>query len=143
MRSRTPVLEFPELPRIRANIILSSPDPDEAEAEAEAEHCLDQALRIAQRQSALAWELKAALQLARLRVRQGRRSDAHRLLTIRYERFTEGFDTKDLRAAKLLLDELQEASPSEAPSSILVSDPSHRRAIGRSVSSAPLRAMPD
>jgi predicted ATPase/DNA-binding winged helix-turn-helix (wHTH) protein len=133
------VLEFPELLRIRANIILSSPDPDETEAE----RCLNQALCIAQRQSAIAWELKAALQLARLRVRQGRSSDAHRLLTIRYERFTEGFETKDLSAAKLLLDELQKANKLEAHSSALASDSSHQRAIGRNGSSAPMRAMPD
>jgi predicted ATPase len=132
-------LEFPELLRIRATILLTALNPDETEAE----RCLDQALRIAQRQSAIAWELKAALQLARLRVRQGRSSDAHQLLTLRYDRFTEGFETKDLRAAKLLLDELQEASPFEAHSGALVSDSPHRRAIGRNDASAPLRATSD
>jgi predicted ATPase len=133
------VLEFPELLRIRATILLTALNPDETEAE----RCLDQALRIAQRQSAIAWELKAALQLARLRVRQGRSSDAYRLLTLRYERFTEGFETKDLRAAKLLLDELREVNPLEVRTSALVSDSSHRQAICRNDGSAAIRAMPD
>jgi predicted ATPase len=44
--------------------------------------------------------------LARLWQRQGKKDDAHQLLSAIYSWFTEGFDTKDLQEAKTLLDEL-------------------------------------
>ena len=46
------------------------------------------------------------MRLARLRCDQGRRADGRDLLAPVYERFTEGFDTRDLKSAKALLDEL-------------------------------------
>jgi predicted ATPase len=58
------------------------------------------ALRSAHRQGALALELRAALSLARLRVTEGRRSSARQILAPVYDRFTEGFGTADLRAAR-------------------------------------------
>jgi len=51
-------------------------------------------------------ELRAAVSLARLRGDQGRRAEAHALLSPVYSWFTEGFDTADLKDAKALLDEL-------------------------------------
>jgi predicted ATPase len=48
--------------------------------------------------------LRAATSLARLRAAQDRAEDARRVLAPVYERFTEGFDTADLLAAKHLLD---------------------------------------
>jgi predicted ATPase len=50
--------------------------------------------------------LCAAKSLARLRRRQGRSADAVALLQAVYDRFTEGFDTTDLKAAKALLEGL-------------------------------------
>jgi predicted ATPase len=64
------------------------------------------ALSIADEQQAKLWELRAALSLARLRRNQGRRSEAHDLLSPVYSWFTEGFDISDLRDAKELLHEL-------------------------------------
>jgi len=64
------------------------------------------ALEVARRQSALTWELRAALSLARLRGRQGRADEARPILAPVYDRFTEGFETADLRAARALLDSL-------------------------------------
>jgi class 3 adenylate cyclase/predicted ATPase len=64
------------------------------------------ALRIAQEQEAKLWELRAAASFARLRREQGRRAEARELLAPVYGWFTEGFDTHDLRDAKMLLDEL-------------------------------------
>jgi predicted ATPase len=61
-------------------------------------------LCLARRQDALSWELRAATGLARLRVTHDRAEDARRILAPVYERFTEGFDTADLLAAKQLLD---------------------------------------
>jgi predicted ATPase len=46
--------------------------------------------------------------LARLRRDQRRRSEARDLLAPVYNWFTEGFDTPDLKAAKALLDELDD-----------------------------------
>jgi predicted ATPase len=60
----------------------------------------------ARRQQAKSWELRTAMSLARLWQSQGRRKDAYELLAPVYDWFTEGFDTPDLKDARLLLDEL-------------------------------------
>jgi predicted ATPase len=52
------------------------------------------------------WELRAAMSLARLWRDQGKVQQARELLAPVYGWFTEGFDTRDLREAKALLDEL-------------------------------------
>jgi len=65
-----------------------------------------EALGEARRQGALSWELRAATSLARLLRNQRRPADAIACLRPVYDRFTEGFDTADLIAAKRLLDEL-------------------------------------
>jgi predicted ATPase len=51
-------------------------------------------------------KLRAATSLARLWRDQGKRSEARNLLAPLYGWFTEGFDTRDLKEAKALLDEL-------------------------------------
>ena len=71
-----------------------------------AEELYCKALDIAREQEAKLWELRAAASLARLRRDQGRRGDARDLLAPIYDWFTEGFDTPDLKEAKVLLDEL-------------------------------------
>jgi tetratricopeptide (TPR) repeat protein len=75
-------------------------------AEAAAGDHFRQALDWARRQGALSWELRAATSLTRLLRGQGRFADAMALLQPVYDRFTEGFDTADLMAAKALLDAL-------------------------------------
>ncbi len=65
-----------------------------------------EAIALAQKMSAKAWELRATMSLARLRDKQGCREDARAMLTEIYSSFTEGFDTPDLKDAKALLDEL-------------------------------------
>jgi class 3 adenylate cyclase/predicted ATPase len=64
------------------------------------------ALGIAAEQGAMLWELRAAMSLARLRRDQGRGAEARDLLAPVYAWFTEGFDTPDLKDAKVMLDEL-------------------------------------
>jgi non-specific serine/threonine protein kinase len=64
-------------------------------------------LDLAHRQRALAWELRAAISLARMWRDHGRNEEAHELLAPVYGRFAEGFETADLRAAKVLLDDLR------------------------------------
>jgi len=71
-----------------------------------AEDLYRKALSIAEEQGAKLWELRAAVSLARLRRDQGRHAEARDLLAPVYGRFTEGFDTTDLKEAKALLDNL-------------------------------------
>jgi predicted ATPase len=68
--------------------------------------CYREALAVARRQQARSLELRAATSLARLWRDQGKRDEAHDLLAPIYGWFTDGFDTRDLKEAKALLDEL-------------------------------------
>ena len=70
----------------------------------DAEDCYLAANQIAREQGALFWELNVALSLARLRMAQGRHEEMRQVLAPVYDRFTEGFDTPTLRAARTLLD---------------------------------------
>ena len=63
-------------------------------------------LAVARQQQAKSWELRAAMSLARLWRDQGKAQQARELLAPVYGWFTEGFDTRDLKEAKALLDEL-------------------------------------
>jgi hypothetical protein len=72
----------------------------------EGQIALEEALRVARRQQAKSYELRAAVSLARLWDEQGRRAEALELLAPVYGWFTEGFDTADLKDAKALLAEL-------------------------------------
>ncbi|HKQ24697.1 MAG TPA: AAA family ATPase [Burkholderiales bacterium] len=63
-------------------------------------------LNWARHQQAKSWELRTSTSLARLRQSQGKRKEAYDLLAPIYNWFTEGFDTKDLKEAKALLEEL-------------------------------------
>jgi predicted ATPase/DNA-binding winged helix-turn-helix (wHTH) protein len=76
-------------------------------AAAAAEDYFRQALDRARSQGALSWELRAATSLARLLWDQGRSADAKALLQPVYDRFTEGFETADLKAAHALLGALE------------------------------------
>jgi predicted ATPase len=91
-----------ELHHIKGKLLLVE-SPDNA---ADAESCFQQAITIAQNQSAKSWELRAATSLARLWQSQGKRKEAYNLLSPVYGWFTEGFDTADLIDARALLDEL-------------------------------------
>ena len=73
---------------------------------AAAEIAFEEALRIARNQQAKSWELRAAMSLARLWRDQGKPQQARELLAPVYGWFTEGFDTRDLKEAKALLDAL-------------------------------------
>jgi predicted ATPase len=92
----------PELYRLKGELLLQQ----NADNQAEAETCFAQAIAIAQSQQAKSWELRATTSLARLWQQQGKRQEAHDLLTPVYGWFTEGFDTADLQEAKALLEAL-------------------------------------
>ena len=90
-----------ELYRLKGELLLKVEDRG-----SRVEDCFHRAIEIARQQKAKSWELRAASSLARLLLRQGRRSEARQTLTPVYEWFTEGFDTADLKDARALLDEL-------------------------------------
>ena len=78
----------------------------ERSANVNAERCFHHSIKIAQRQKAKGLELRAAISLARLYQEQSKQREASDLLAQIYAQFAEGFDTRDLREAKALLDEL-------------------------------------
>ncbi|OEO28723.1 hypothetical protein VW23_003595 [Devosia insulae DS-56] len=88
---------------VNAELVLWRGGPDSI---AKAEAALERSLELARNQSALSWQLRTALSLARVRVRQHRAKEALVLLRSIYEGFTEGFETLDLRTAKSALDTL-------------------------------------
>jgi predicted ATPase len=71
-----------------------------------AEMCFRQSIRIAQQQKAKSIELRAVVSMGRLLQNQSKREEARAFVAQIYDKFTEGFDTSDLRAAKALLAEL-------------------------------------
>jgi hypothetical protein len=95
-------VSLPELLRLQAQILFAI----SAENEPRVLRLMDRSRMIARRQSALSWELRTALDLARIRARQGDAVAASQLLATTYDRFTEGFATHDLQAAVQLLREL-------------------------------------
>jgi predicted ATPase len=103
---------FAELLRVKGELLLLQGG---SSVVATAEDCFRQALDWARRQGALSWELRVATSLARLLGDQGRPADAMALLQPVYDRFTEGFDTFDLQAAKALIGALQWRVPRMSP----------------------------
>ena len=91
-----------ELHRIKGELLLRLAVADEEQAE----NCFQQAIDIARVQKARSWELRAVMSMSRLWQRQGKKAEAQKLLAEIYGWFTEGFDTADLKQAKILLHEL-------------------------------------
>ena len=75
-------------------------------AAASAEMCFDAAIDLARQQGALFWQLRSGMSLARMKVAQGQLGAARNSLSPIYQRFAEGLDTPDLRAARALLESL-------------------------------------
>ena len=75
-------------------------------AAAEAEACFRGAIDLARARQEKSLELRAAMSLARLLQRTGKREEARVPLAMVYPGFTEGLETADLREAKALLEEL-------------------------------------
>jgi predicted ATPase/DNA-binding winged helix-turn-helix (wHTH) protein len=90
-----------ELLRIKSQILAGQHDRESAM------NCLTEALALARAQSALAWELRSTMALARLLSEGGQRDQARETLGFVYDRFTEGFETADLRLARALLKDLR------------------------------------
>ena len=94
-------LDLSELLRIKSQILATQDDCESAMT------YLTEALTVAREQSALAWELRSAMALARLLAEDGQRDQARHTLALVYDRFTEGFETADLRSARALLEDLR------------------------------------
>jgi predicted ATPase len=93
-----------ELHRLKARALLLC---GAAGSETHAQSLLDRALTTARSQHARSLELRAAKDLAALWIGQGRRDEALAFLAPIHAWFTEGFDTHDIKEAKVLLDQLQ------------------------------------
>ena len=92
----------PELYRLKGELLLQTKEENISKAES----CFHQAIDIASQQSAKSLELRAIMSLSRLLIRMGRKEEAKKILAGIYEWFTEGFETRDLRDAKELLEEM-------------------------------------
>jgi len=92
---------LPELLRIKSQILAAQNDRKSAL------NCLTEAIAVARAQSALAWELRSTMSLARLLREDGQCDQARHALALVYDRFTEGFETADLKLARALLEDLR------------------------------------
>jgi predicted ATPase/DNA-binding winged helix-turn-helix (wHTH) protein len=92
----------PELLRVRGELLAAQSESQSARAE----KLFMDSIQLARRQGALSWELRAATSLVRLQHDEGRQKQAAKLLAPLYGRLAAGGDTRDLRLAKQLLDEL-------------------------------------
>ena len=81
--------------RTKSEVLMSLPIAGKNEVE----RMLAEATEHASTQNALAWELRLALTVAHVRASQGKKNEARETLERVYFRFTEGFDTNDLKAA--------------------------------------------
>jgi predicted ATPase len=91
-----------ELHRIKGRTLLSQPDPPLDAVRA----CFERAIAVARSQNSKSYELRAALDLARLLRDEGKTREARDLVAGIYGWVTEGFDTPDLKDAKTLLSQL-------------------------------------
>jgi predicted ATPase len=95
---------YAEVLRLKGWILILRGEPDQAMS------TLEHALSVARAQQAKSWELRVATTLARLLVRRGNAGQAVEVLAPVYNWFTEGLNTKDLRDAAQLLDDLRGGS---------------------------------
>ena len=91
-----------EMHRLKGELLLRQDGTNAADAQ----RCFERAIEIAGGQGGKSLELRATMSLARLLARQGHRDEARTMLADIYGWFSEGFDTADLKDAKVLLDEL-------------------------------------
>jgi predicted ATPase/DNA-binding winged helix-turn-helix (wHTH) protein len=101
-RAKNSGVEFylSELLRIKSQILAAQHDSEPAM------NCLTEALAVARAQSVLAWELRSTMAFARMLSEGGQRDQARHTLAVVYDRFTEGFETADLRIARQLMEDL-------------------------------------
>ena len=91
----------PELLRIKGEVLRRHKT---RELFRSAEDCFREAIAVAKEQGALFWELRATLSLVRPMTEQSQIAEVHRTLSSVYDKFTEGFETADLRSARMMLE---------------------------------------
>lgn len=96
-------MQLPELLRMQALALLAMSPQHEVRAV----RLLERSCRIAARQSALSWELRSSMSLARIHARRGELDRALRLIAPVLARFTEGHDTQDLVMARQAMREIE------------------------------------
>ena len=101
------LLYVPELLRVKGTLLLRLPEPNRNDAEA----CFVEALELSRHQGSRAWELRAAIDLAKLLAGRGKIDGANELLGPLFEHFAEGHGTADLKAAERLLATLGQLPP--------------------------------
>jgi tetratricopeptide (TPR) repeat protein len=92
--------DMPEMLRVKGDILARCSSP------AEAESCLHRSLDLSRKQRALGWELRGAVTLGHLWRKSGRAGDTRALIEPLLARYQEGLATRDLVAAKDLLNAL-------------------------------------
>jgi len=95
-------VHYAELLRLRGWVLMLQGRSEEAEADFRA------AIGVARSQKAKSWELRSTTAVARLLAERGDRAAAREMLSGIYGWFTEGFETRDIKEAKGLLDALQD-----------------------------------
>ncbi|HWJ73944.1 MAG TPA: winged helix-turn-helix domain-containing protein [Kaistia sp.] len=94
------VVGIPEILRIKGNVIRFQ-EPSRLDSAAE---CYRQSIELARRDHALGWELRSATSLVKLARQQGGDDEAETMLETAFCKFTEGFETVDLRRARSLIE---------------------------------------
>jgi len=103
---------FAEISRIKALIHRKQNEPEQARV------CLEEGLSLARQQSAKAWELRIAMDLARMHLSQNDVTGADNILRPVYHWFVEGLDTRDLTEARSLLELLDGRSSTGSTGSL-------------------------
>lgn len=94
---------LPEMLRLMGAVLLAKPNGDQMEAE----RFLLRSLDLSRRQELPGWELRSAITLARLQIKQGEREKARTLLVDVCKQFSDGWQTGDLSEARALIESLK------------------------------------
>lgn len=99
-QTRQELFDMPELLRTRAKIGIVSGHMDWRAAET----MLRNSMALANSQGALSFELRSAMALGELLATEERTEEAYAMLAEVHSRFTEGFETRDLKTAEQLIE---------------------------------------
>ncbi len=102
--------DMPELLRTRAQIGIVSGRLDPHAAKTMLRHSIE----LANSQGALSLELRSAMALGALLASEERTEEAYAILAEVYGRFTEGYETRDLRTARQLIEAWRPAARGRA-----------------------------
>jgi predicted ATPase len=87
-------------------LLIQANQTADEENKSEALDCFKHAYQIAKEQDTKMWELRAAMSIAKFYAAKGQTEMGRNILQQTYDWFTEGFKTRELQQAKLLLESL-------------------------------------